>query len=425
MLNNQIKISQVAAVIMALLLVVPYSTGAIWYGFKEGYVPIQPRNYLVGIVALLAVYTLFKRPRINFSIVALLGLITLRIGDTFFLHRVPDLDNLEMLSEEGAALAYSMGIVFLCGDRFTLRYSAVLCGIFTILVCTGMNAWEWQNPGFFSTEEGRSAGMLVNSNDAGSAIVVMLGLVLSMTPPLWLAAGLICSSGVGVFFTLSRGGAIVWLLVTVAYLMIVAQSRLRRIVGFTFWLTLIVFFILKVVDFRSPLSEGGTNSTMSDVSTREKELLGQGEIDPNDDGRVDILLDALKGIQQQPILGYGTGASWSNLFRPHNEFVGVWLDNGIVGMVLFSLGLCLLVVNCISRNKVLLIGCVPLVAEIPFSHNLLENKSYLFAWIILAGMVQFQGEIKLPVASGEGPQDICGNERAPEVLNGTSPAVRL
>jgi hypothetical protein len=37
MLNNRIKISQVAAVIMALLLVVPYSTGGISYLFDGRY----------------------------------------------------------------------------------------------------------------------------------------------------------------------------------------------------------------------------------------------------------------------------------------------------------------------------------------------------------------------------------------------------
>jgi hypothetical protein len=399
-----------------VLLVVPYSTGAIGYLYENGLFPIQPRNYLVGIVALLFVYALAKRPRVNASIVVLLALITLRIGDLFFFDRVPNLDKYELLSAEGAALAYAFGVIFLCGDRMALRYCALVCGSLTILVCSGVNAWEWQNPGYFSPVEGRSAGMFTNPNDSGTAVGVMLGVVLSMTPPLWLAAALICSSGIGVYFTLSRGGAIVWLLVIVAYLVIVGQKRLRRMVGLAVWLGLIILLIVKLVDFENALSGGGTTAVSSNVSGREKVFFGQEELDANDTGRVDVLREGVQGIQEQPIVGYGTGASLGELYSPHNEFVAVWLDNGLVGMALYSLGLCLLVGSCILKNKALLIGCVPLVAEIAFSHNLLEHKSYLFAWIVLAGMVQFARETESPVVSDGDVQEVCDSDQDAELL---------
>jgi O-Antigen ligase len=425
MLNNQVNLRQVVVVIMSLLLVVPYSTGAIWYGFKEGFFPIQPRNYLVGIVGLLSILAFAKRPRISLSVVVLLALIILRIGDTFFLHRVSSLDQSEVLSTLGAALAYALGIVFLCGDPIALRQSALWCGILTIVFCCGINAWEWQNPGYFSTDEGRSAGMLGNANASAGASVAMLGLVLSMTPPLWLAAAAICSAGIGVFFTLSRGGAIVWLLVTVAYLMIVAKGRLRRVLGFAFWVALLVFLMLRVIDFENPLSSGRANASTRDVSNRERELFGLESIDANDTSRVDLLLDGLEGVRQQPVLGYGTGASWGFPYRPHNEFIAVWLDNGIVGMVLFSLGLCLLVGNSILKNKVLIIGCIPLIAEIPFSQNLLDDKSYLFAWIAIAAMLQFQGESESSVFSGENPRLVWGDAQDGKANEVKRPALCL
>ncbi len=404
---------------MALLLVVPYSTGAIGYGFVWSFFPIRSRTYLVALVTLLAVYGVAKRPRINLSIVALLALAALRILDAFFLDRAPNPENLPTLSNEGASLAYSLGIVFLSGDRIALRYSALLCGSLTILVCAGVNAWEWQNPAFFSDVQGRSAGMLVNANISAAAIVGMLGLVLAMTPPLWLAAGLICSSALGVYFTLSRGGAVVWLLIVVAYLVFAARGGLRRIVGFAFWLALILVLIIKVIDFENPLS-AGTN----DVSTRESVLLGQKEIEANDSRHVNVLLDGLKGVQQQPIFGYGTGAS-IGLYEPHNQFLSIWLDNGVVGMALFSLGLCLLVGNCILKSKVLLIGCIPLLGQIPFGQNMLEDKSYLFVWIVLGGMLQVQKETELWVLFDEHGCDVPGNEQDPEVHDTTSPALRL
>lgn len=411
MLNNQIRIGQVAAVILAVLLVVPYATGALDHlFFVEGLFPIRPRNYLLGIVALLALYALANRPRINLCILALLSLFVLRIADTLLLHRVANLDESNMLSSEEAALVYSVGIVFLCGNGATLRYSALLCGIFTILVCCVINGWEWHNPGFFSTVEGRSAGMLENPTTSSLVIVALLGVVLALAPPLWLAAGLICASGLGVYFTLSRGGAITWLLVVAAYLAFIAKSNLRRLVGFAFWLALIVVLVLKVVDVGNALGGSGSSGSMEDVSTREKVLFGQEEMDANDNGRVDLLMEGLKAIQQEPILGYGTGASFHHIYNPHNEFIGVWLDNGILGAALYAFGLCLLVGNCLVRNKALLIGCIPIIVEITASQTLLEDKGYLFAWVVLAGMAQLRTEADLPAVCGAGRLEPSGDD---------------
>jgi O-antigen ligase len=117
------------------------------------------------------------------------------------------------------------------------------------------------------------------------------------------------------------------------------------------------------------------------------ELLGQEAVDINDTERVDLLREGIAGIRAAPISGYGTGASWGSPFLPHNELIAVWLDNGIVGIVLYVSALGLLVTSCFRKEKALLVGCVPLLAAAPFSHNLLENKSYLFCWVILAGLL--------------------------------------
>ncbi len=388
MLIQHINYGRVAGVVLALLLVVPCATGALAYAFDAGFFPIQPRYYLLGIVALLAVYALVKHPRIDLCVLPLLVLIAVRIGDTFFLHRAPELDEADLLSTEGATLAYSLGVVFLCGERTALRQAALLCGSLTILACAATNAIEWQDPGFFGTKGARSAGMLMNANTSADAMVAMLGLVLSLTPPLWLAAGVICSSGLGIFFTLSRSGAICWLLIIVAYVFFVARGRLRHVVGFAFWLAMIIFVVVKIVSFENPVATRGGSLEAADIANRQRVLFGLETLDANDTHRIDVLLDGLAGVREQPLWGYGTGAAFGTLYRPHNELIALWLDNGIFGMMLYALGLCLLVGRCISRNKVLLIGCIPLVGLIPFSQNLAEDNSYLFTWIVLCGLLK-------------------------------------
>src|SRR5262249_55024332 len=84
---------------------------------------------------------------------------------------------------------------------------------------------------------------------------------------------------------------------------------------------------------------------------------------------------------------------------PHNQAVAVWLDNGLFGLFLFVAGLICLVRESYRANPFLLAGCVPLVAEVGFSHNLLENKSYLFSWLMFTGLAWHARRRKVSVAS--------------------------
>jgi O-antigen ligase len=44
--------------------------------------------------------------------------------------------------------------------------------------------------------------------------------------------------------------------------------------------------------------------------------------------------DAWEAVMQKPLLGYGTGMSGSK-WAPHNEYVSIWLEMGIPGLLLF------------------------------------------------------------------------------------------
>ena len=72
------------------------------------------------------------------------------------------------------------------------------------------------------------------------------------------------------------------------------------------------------------------------------------------------------------------------MFAPHNQFLGVWLDNGLGGVLLFALGMGALFVSAFRRNLIWAVGVGGLILQTVVSHNLLESKPFLVTWILLA-----------------------------------------
>ena len=115
--------------------------------------------------------------------------------------------------------------------------------------------------------------------------------------------------------------------------------------------------------------------------------MGRGAVDINDTSLLDLLVEGLDGISAKPLTGYGSYSSYDMPFKPHNMIVAAWLDSGILGFLLLTLGIFFLTQSVLARDRDLLIACVPLVLLLPFSHNLLDNKSYLMVWVLTCGLV--------------------------------------
>jgi O-antigen ligase len=50
--------------------------------------------------------------------------------------------------------------------------------------------------------------------------------------------------------------------------------------------------------------------------------------------RAKDLADGIEAVMQKPLFGHGTGMSGAR-WVPHNEFVSIWLEMGIPGLLLF------------------------------------------------------------------------------------------
>ena len=54
--------------------------------------------------------------------------------------------------------------------------------------------------------------------------------------------------------------------------------------------------------------------------------------------RVKDLADAWEAVLQKPITGHGVGAA-STRWAPHNEYVAMWLEMGVIGLIVYLLTL--------------------------------------------------------------------------------------
>jgi len=139
--------------------------------------------------------------------------------------------------------------------------------------------------------------------------------------------------------------------------------------------------------------------------SRLTRLLNNERVDDGSAGtRMEALLEGLNLIEAAPLLGHGTGFARTMSELPHNIYIQQWVNNGLVGLVIY-LGLLLSAYFTFtyrgSRNGVALIA-VAAVGGI-FSHNILDQRPFLLLLGLLLGIsarqrVQQRGSSLLQVA---------------------------
>jgi O-antigen ligase len=361
-----------------VLLVVPFASGMTNYWTRQQIALLASSNIFGAAAILAGVIAVMSPPRLPASLWLLLLFMIVRSVDAFARgHGDHDFD--PVFSSVGALL-FCSALSVMSGNIHAFRLGAITSATLVLVFNAAVNFWEWSNPGYFSTVEGRSAGLLGNANAAAYSIALMLGTILAAGIPRAFAYTLITIAGLGIFFTLSRGGAISWILVVGVYILATFEARARSLaIGFGLLAAsgLVIFYLIASM---------GLTDSGGDVRARLDLFSGRIEsLDINDSSRVDVFYEAIDGIQKAPLFGYGTFAATGFLFRPHNEFLAVWLDHGIIGIALFVSAICFLGWECYrGRQPVLFVGYIALLSTTPFSHNLLEDRSFMVAWVTCA-----------------------------------------
>jgi len=87
------------------------------------------------------------------------------------------------------------------------------------------------------------------------------------------------------------------------------------------------------------------------------------------------LKDGWEGVTEAPLFGHGTGCASSH-WQPHNQWVAIWLDIGVGGLLLYAGTLLFLTLRCLLVGGRGIVALAPLWLFSVFSQNLVEMAGY-------------------------------------------------
>jgi O-antigen ligase len=271
----------------------------------------------------------------------------------------------------------TVAIVFVVASVLASRAELVrtlaIAAFVIVAVGTAMNCYElFIENNVWSLSPGRSAGFYVNPNVSSQALAGYGLVFLLVRSTKFRFADLILMSlvAVGVFATFSRAGILAaMILLTVATAMRARRQQMPRIVAGVVTVTLLAgifaFYVIHSLDLSS------------DASIRVFSLTERGGVGDYEEDRGGVALESFELFMQNPLFGLGVGVIAELEEGPHNMFVAMLVEYGVVGLVIY-LGIILRLILIARRANRDLSGMVFLFLGwlVIFglgSHNLLDD----------------------------------------------------
>jgi O-antigen ligase len=363
--------------VSAVLLLVPHMTRMLVQANDSGVSPVKPRDYILMLSAASLLLILIRRPAFCLPALALLIVPALRILDAALLARY---EVVGVLDSHGV---FVMNLL----SYFVVSLCSVLCltssngekiaktvAVLDILVVSGSIYYESLGDAAFTTIPGRMAGFFEDPNAGPINICLMLGILFTIQPRFWWNMALVAVAAPAVALTFSRSGMSVFVVMILAY----ACVNLRRnIVPLLLLIgAAVAVFIGGSVALESTTRKGvvrdsNTESRVQAIYELDFDRLGSAE-------RAKDLIDAIEAAARRPLAGYGTGSGTSS-WQPHNQFVSVWLDLGLAGLLIYG-GVLLTVTLRSARQGFAGFFClIPVWLFIPCSQVLLDLPAYWFS----------------------------------------------
>lgn len=266
------------------------------------------------------------------------------------------------------------------------RLRRLVAGV--VLLSVVLNCYQLPNPyafvpaGHEFAMVGRAAGIYVNPNSSGAAVV--LGMVLSagVIAPRW-RGWFVVIAGVGVILTLSRAAVLGYFvaMMGLAFVGVLSKRTLLFIAALA-----VVIAAFSVV-FIWPLVEGFVGGTdgierllwflnpeeRSDFSANERTMLAE------------------EGWQQfvnRPLLGNGVGSTelWALRASTHNQYLQFMSDFGIAGALILPamIGAIVLRKGPVNKSATVAMVCVALFGLV--SHNIYNEYFWLLGIALAAAL---------------------------------------
>ena len=254
-----------------------------------------------------------------------------------------------------------------------------------VLLGVALNVYELFFPLSFSPIIGRSAGLYMNPTTSSLALVG--GMIFAITVfPAWSRGIFILLVGVGVTVTFSRGGIILWCIAAVG-LLVAKKIRVRDSLRAVCFGSLLIAALLfpRLDELRVNIDSAGVVN--ANIAERLLWLTDpSGVQDESGFARAYVAKRLWDKWAEHPFLGSGTGSAFSAFeIPPHNEYLLLMMDHGLIGGLVFPL----LLLAIIYRNRgkfnivSVLFGCTQAVAGF-ISHTLLSEPQTLLLFALAA-----------------------------------------
>lgn len=386
------------AIMLAFL--VPNFSHAMYCGFEEGWWPLKPRDFNLGLAACAALTILFCKPAFSMMALALLTIPLPRILDAALLRRYEMLEygghNVYVFMMISLWVISAVGVLSIGTARGTQMAATV--AVTTILACVAANLYEWLGFASWTLIPGRVAGWHLDPNNSPIIICLMLGILFTVQPRFWWNVLWISVATVGVAVTMSRSGMAVFFVMVSLYIAGNMRHHFKGIALIALGgvpLLIAGLGILSASNSSKGIRKNDDNvARMEAIYRLDFEKLKSPE-------RKKDLLDAWEAVGNSPVTGFGMG-SGELKWRPHNMIIAHWLDVGIFGVLQYVGGLVVFTL-CSLLNRCRAIFClVPLWLFIPCSQALLETTAYWFTWGV-AAYTLFPKRFTLALASRDAP----------------------
>jgi hypothetical protein len=362
--------------LVALALFVPIMARALPWLYEQGRLPVKPRDYTLLLLAALFTLLVFSRPKLCLPSFLLLLTPLLRVLDAAFLRRF----DVNFLGEHSvfvmnllSAWLVSFAAVALLASPHWRRI-ALWVAFATILFVNLSIYYEAAGLAEFTRIPGRLSGFPVDPNDGPITTCLMLGVCFTLQPAFWKNLALAAFATPAIALTMSRSGMAIFAFMLGLYVLLNAR---RHLAGLLLIAALCIPLALGGVALLAQRAGGGglikdenTKSRLQAIYELDFEKLKSPE-------RAKDLADGWEAVGQKPVWGHGTGAgtAW---WQPHNQFVAVWLDIGLPGLLLFA-GPLLLLTLLSALNRFQAVFClIPVWLFIPCSQILLDAQHFWF-----------------------------------------------
>lgn len=380
-----------------------YYTNLQLYFFDEGMTSFKPLYFYILSITIGILFIVFrnqpnvdiidsKRPIIIWSAL-FIGLSTL----SFVLISPGDDIALQSYIKILEAISLLVLFVILVGDESVLRIAvyAILTGIVISVFMNYVDFFKLLGASWkFSFVEGRAAGLFVNPNISGQQLVfgmVISVLILPKKYRWWLCLFV----GTGVILTFSRGAILLWMIAILglAWGNTFVIKRTVSVLSIGAAVTILTI-TLAAGNWIGVFKSIGLDSYLNDNTSSR---IGESFLEQNDYSSKTRRYVAEKGISMffdNPAIGYGVGATGqkATAISPHNMYIYIALQYGIIGLIMFLSLIWLLWEGNSYQAKIV---AVLYAVGGMFSHNNLEQASVIVVLaLVTANLVSLDNSSK-------------------------------